>query len=51
LPDDIKNLLSRALIGKNEQERDEILDNISEAIKDGSNTIDADIKEYLEDIN
>jgi hypothetical protein len=50
LPDDIKSLLSKALDGKNRNERDEILDNISDIIESGEDTADSDIKEYLDDL-
>jgi hypothetical protein len=49
LPDDIRTLLTKALEWKSVKERDAILDNISDTIKEGGNTTDDDIKEYLEE--
>ncbi|GHU38058.1 hypothetical protein AGMMS50256_36800 [Betaproteobacteria bacterium] len=50
MPDDIKSLLSKVLNGKDENERDEILDNILDIVNSGEEITDIDIKEYLEDL-
>jgi hypothetical protein len=46
MPADIKDLLSQTLVGKCEDERDEILDDISDIIQNSDN-VDIDIKNIL----
>ncbi len=51
LPLELETLLSKVIIGKTEEERDIILDDVIGAILDWSDTIDKDIKEYLSEVS